>query len=71
MTDYFTKNLIRLLKKDEIRYEVGEFCKPLFLIILQEIYPYLYFSLAFIIINFILLLGIFYYIVRNNKIKVD
>lgn len=69
MKDYFLDNIIKILKKKEIRDEMNEFCRPLLLIILQEIYPYLYFSLAFIVINFILLLGIFYYIIRNNKLN--
>ena len=69
MKDYFLDNIIKILKKKEVRDEMIEFCRPLLLIILQEIYPYLYFSLAFIVINFILLLGIFYYIIRNNKLN--
>ena len=65
------KLFLNTLKSDQVKYEAREFCRPLLLIILQEIYPYMYFTLAFIIINFILLLGIFFILLKKKYIKLS
>jgi len=39
--------------------------RPMIEMILQEIYPYLYISLVFLLVNFILILGILVILLRN------
>ncbi len=70
MKQQILESFLKLFQKDEVQQEVMRICKPLLLYILHEIYPYLYFTMAFVFINFILLLGIFILIVRN-KIKLS
>jgi hypothetical protein len=68
----FTDNLINhcstLLKRDDVKKEIKIIFKPLFEMLLQYLYPYIYLSLVFVIISFLLILGIFILILRN-KIK--
>ena len=67
MKNLFTESILKIIQKDEFKKEIIKICKPVLLVILHEIYPYLYFSMIFIIINFLLLLGIFIILVRNKK----
>lgn len=67
MKNQFLESVLKIIQKDEIKKEIIKICKPVLLVILNEIYPYLYFTMTFIIINFILLLAIFIFLVRNKK----
>lgn len=68
----FTDKLIyecsTILKRDDVKKEIKNIFKPLFEMLLQYLYPYIYLSLIFVIISFLLILGIFILILRN-KIK--
>ena len=67
MKNQFLESVLKIIQKDEIKKEIIKICKPVLLVILHEIYPYLYFTMTFIIINSILLLAIFIFLVRNKK----
>jgi hypothetical protein len=66
MKEDFLKQLNLLLERDEIKKEIKHFFKPIIGLIFQEIYPYIYLSLIFVIISFLLILGNFYLTLRNN-----
>ena len=72
MKDTFLEQCLFLLNKKEIKEKFKDFLTPLLEIItktlLNEIYPYIYLSLIFVIISFILHLGIFILLFRNNKL---
>ena len=70
MKDYFINECLSLLKRDDIKNNIKEFIypiiQPIISILLKEIYPYIYLSLIFIIIGFLLHLGIFILLLRNK-----
>jgi len=66
MKDRLIEQFLNILARDDIKKEVKELFKPLVSLIVQEIYPYIYLSLIFVIISFLLILGIFYLLLRNN-----
>lgn len=55
------------LKKKKVKNDLRQVIKPLVDIILKDLYPYLYLSISFIFICFILILGIFFQLMRINK----
>lgn len=61
-------NIISLMLKDEneVNKILKPILKPLILILLKEIKPYIYLSLIFVFISFLLHLGIFILIIRNK-----
>tara|TARA_B100000131_G_C17601872_1_gene403829 strand:+ start:204 stop:419 length:216 start_codon:yes stop_codon:yes gene_type:complete len=67
MKNPFLETILKIIQKDEVKSEIIKICKPIVMIILHEIYPYMFFTMAFILINFILLLGIFIILVRNKN----
>jgi len=67
MNDTFIKQCIEIIHREDVKKELKEFIKPIINIIFYEIYPYIYLSLIFVIISFLLILGIFILLIRSNK----
>ena len=71
MKENFLEQCLFILNKKENKEQIKEFLNPLLQIItktlLNEIYPFIYLSLIFVIVSFILHLGIFILLFRNNK----
>lgn len=67
--DKLLQECIQILNRPDIKNEIKNIFKPFINEILNELYPYIYLSLIFVSIAFLLILGIFYLLMRN-KIKV-
>ena len=70
MKENFIEQCLFLLNKKEIKEQIKEIFNPFLQIItktlLSEIYPYIYISLIFVIVSFILHLGIFILLLKNK-----
>ena len=70
MKETLIKECILLLKRPDIKDTLKEFIAPIIQPIvtnlLQEINPYIYLSLIFVFISFLLHLGIFVLLLRNK-----
>jgi|TARA_B100001142_G_scaffold288726_1_gene305071 hypothetical protein len=60
------QELINLINRDDIKNEIKEVMRPVIDMLLKEIYPYIYLSLIFVVISFLLILGIFLILVRSK-----
>ena len=58
---------VTILKREDVKNELKGLLSPLLDLILVDIYPYIYLSLIFVIISFLLLLGIFVLLLRNKS----
>ena len=58
---------IDVLKRDDVKHEFKTFIAPVIDIILAQINPYLYLCMMFVIISFLLHLGIFVLLLRNKS----
>ena len=58
---------INVLKRDDVKTEFKTFITPVIDIILAQINPYLYLCMMFVIISFLLHLGIFVLLLRNKS----
>jgi hypothetical protein len=56
-----------MLKRDDIKDEIKAIFKPIIDMILKELYPYILLSVILVIISFMLILGIFIILLRNNN----
>jgi len=56
------------LKREEVKKDIKSIFAPIIDLILRDIYPYIYLSLIFVFISFILHLGIFILLFRNKSI---
>ena len=60
MREQLIEQCLLILSRDDVKKEMKELFKPIVSLIVQEIYPYIYLSLVFVLISFLLILGIFY-----------
>jgi hypothetical protein len=58
---------IDVLKRDDVKHEFKTFMTPIVDLILVQINPYLYLCMMFVIISFLLHLGIFVLLLRNKS----
>ena len=72
MKDSFLNECLLLLKRDDIKQNIKDcinpIIQPIVSILLKEIYPYIYLSLIFVFISFLLHLGIFILLLRNKSL---
>ena len=71
MKEKFIGECILLLQREDIKENIKALIKPIIQpiinILLQEINPYIYLSLIFVFISFLLHLGIFILLLRNKS----
>ena len=67
MKDSVIEYCINILKRNDVKKELKTLVTPLIDPILNELYPYIYLSLLFVIISFFLHLGIFILLLRNKN----
>jgi hypothetical protein len=65
--DTIINECLLVLKRDDVKKEFKNLLSPLIDIVLLQIYPYLYLSLLFVLISFLLHLGIFILLFRNKS----
>ena len=65
------KKCLTVLKRDDVKNELKGVFVPLINFLLIEIYPYIYLSMLFVIISFLLHLGIFFLLLRNKNFSKD
>jgi hypothetical protein len=58
---------VEIIKREDVKQEIKAIFSPIIDLILQEIYPYIFLSMIFVLISFLLILGIFILLLRNNK----
>ena len=66
MKQEFIDNCLIILSREDVKSQLKELFKPIISLIVQEIYPYIYLTLMFVIICFLLILGIVYILLRTN-----
>jgi hypothetical protein len=69
--DIFIEKCLEILRKPEVKKEIKHFLKPIVDLVLQEVYPYIYLSVLFVIISFLLTLGIFVLMLRNSSSTIN
>tara|TARA_Y100000022_G_C13009363_1_gene265999 strand:- start:63 stop:305 length:243 start_codon:yes stop_codon:yes gene_type:complete len=66
--EFIIEECLNVLKRNDVKKEIKNICYPVVEMILEEIYPYIYISLTFVIISFLLILSNFILlIIKNNK----
>mgnify|MGYP001495289362 CR=1 FL=1 len=67
MREKIIDQCLNILKREDVKAELKQLLTPLIEIIISNIYPYIYLSLVFVIISFLLHLGIFVLLLQNKK----
>ena len=59
---------LNVLNRDDVKKEFKNIMKPLIDMLIKEIYPYIFLSIIFVFISFLLILGIFILLLRNKML---
>ncbi len=65
--DSVISECVNILKRKDVKDEIKALFQPIIDMVLQEIYPYIFLSMIFVLISFLLILGIFILLLRNNR----
>ena len=57
---------LEMLKRDDVKSEIKALMRPVIDMLLQQITPYIFLSMTFVFINFLLILGIFILLLRHK-----
>ena len=68
MKDGMIDMCLTILRRQDVKAELKNLVTPLVDPVLDQLYPYVYLSLLFVIISFLLHLGIFFLLVRNRSV---
>ena len=66
MKETIVNECLNVLHRDDVKKEFKELMKPLVDMLIKEIYPYIFLSIIFVFISFLLILGIFILLLRNK-----
>ena len=66
LKDSIIQECLVILKREDVKNEFKNILSPFIELIIKQIYPYLYLGLIFVIISFLLHLGIFILLLRNK-----
>ena len=61
------QHCLNLLKRPDVKEEIKAVMRPVIDMLLLQITPYIYISITFVFISFLLILGIFVLLLRNNR----
>lgn len=67
LKDSIIQECLIVLKRNDVKDELKKLFSPIIDLILIQIYPYLYLCLMFVLISFLLHLGIFILLLRNKS----
>ena len=66
--DSVINECVSILKRKDVKDEIKALFQPIIDMVLQEIYPYIFLSMIFVLISFLLILGIFILLLRNKML---
>ena len=66
--DTLIEHCLDILKREDVKSELKNLMKPMINMILQDLYPYIFLSIVFVFISFLLILGIFILLLRNKTL---
>ena len=69
MREKIIDQCLQVMKRDDVKRQLKELFHPVIDLIMQEIYPYIYLSVIFVIISFLLTLGIFVMLMRTSLLS--
>ena len=69
MKQIIINQCLEILSREDIKIQMKQMFTPIIQLLLDEMYPYIYLSILFVIICFILILGNFILLLRYKKIE--
>ena len=68
LKDKFISECLNILDRNDVKEHFKELMKPIIELLLKDLYPYIFLSIIFVFISFLLILGIFILLLRNKSL---
>ena len=68
LKDKFITECLNVLDRKEVKEHFKALMKPIIELLLKDLYPYIFLSIIFVFISFLLILGIFILLLRNKSL---
>mgnify|MGYP006082531199 CR=1 FL=1 len=68
LKDKVIDECLQVLSRDEVKNHFKNLMKPIIELLLKDLYPYIFLSIIFVFISFLLILGIFILLLRNKSL---
>ena len=65
--DKIIEECLEILNRDDVKNEFKNIMRRIIEMLLKDIYPYIYLSVVFVVLSFLLILGIFVLLLRNKQ----
>ena len=59
---------LNVLNREDVKKELKNIMRPLIDMLIKDMYPYIFLSIIFVFISFLLILGIFILLLRNKML---
>ena len=66
MKEMIIDKCLEVLKRKDVKEDIKELMRPVVDMMIKEIYPYIFLSIVFVFISFLLILGIFILLLRTE-----
>ena len=64
----FITECLNILDRNDVKDHFKDLMKPIIELLLKDLYPYIFLSIIFVFISFLLILGIFILLLRNKSL---
>jgi len=68
LKDKIIDECLNVLTREEVKSHFKNLMKPIIELLLKDLYPYIFLSILFVFISFLLILGIFILLLRNKSL---
>ena len=68
LKDKFIAECLDVLDRKDVKEHFKDLMKPIIELLLKDLYPYIFLSIIFVFISFLLILGIFILLLRNKSL---
>jgi hypothetical protein len=68
LKDKIIEECLNVLTREEVKSHFKNLMKPVIELLLKDLYPYIFLSILFVFISFLLILGIFILLLRNKSL---
>lgn len=68
LKDTIINECLNTLKREDVKNDIKDLMKPMVDMIIQQLYPYIFLSIIFVSISFLLILGTFILLLRYKYI---
>lgn len=65
--EFIIKECVQIINRKDVKQEIKDFIRPMITLMVEELYPYLFICVIFSITTFLLVLAIFFILLKTKN----